>query len=95
LVLTAHPTQALRASLLKKYARIRSELDSLHTKRLSNYEKVGNCDVGVAGCGSVNVCVCMYEGARARVNALCTSTQLPHTSDEHTIYPPTHNLLAD
>lgn len=32
--------QALRASLLKKYARVRNELDNLHTKRMSNYEKV-------------------------------------------------------
>jgi phosphoenolpyruvate carboxylase len=40
LVLTAHPTQALRASLLKKYAHIRKELDNLHNKRMSPYEKV-------------------------------------------------------
>jgi len=40
LVLTAHPTQALRASLLKKYARVRQELDALHNKRMSNYEKI-------------------------------------------------------
>ena len=40
LVLTAHPTQALRASLLKKYAPVRKELDKLHNKRLSPYEKV-------------------------------------------------------
>jgi len=40
LVLTAHPTQALRASLLKKYAMVRKELDNLHTKRMSNYERV-------------------------------------------------------
>jgi phosphoenolpyruvate carboxylase len=32
--------QALRASLLKKYARVRQLLDYLHTKRMSNYEKV-------------------------------------------------------
>ncbi|GIL52665.1 hypothetical protein Vafri_8482 [Volvox africanus] len=38
LVLTAHPTQALRASLLKKYAMVRRELDTLHTKRMSEYE---------------------------------------------------------
>ncbi len=42
LVLTAHPTQALRASLLKKYATVRKELESLHTKRLSNYEKASS-----------------------------------------------------
>ncbi len=40
LVLTAHPTQALRASLLKKYAHVRRELDNLHNKRMSPYEKV-------------------------------------------------------
>ncbi|KAJ9513857.1 hypothetical protein QJQ45_020938 [Haematococcus lacustris] len=40
LVLTAHPTQALRASLLKKYARVRQLLDNLHNMRLSNYEKI-------------------------------------------------------
>ncbi|MEW5318243.1 MAG: hypothetical protein WDW38_009481 [Sanguina aurantia] len=39
LVLTAHPTQALRGSLLKKYAIVRKELDALHNKRMSNYEK--------------------------------------------------------
>lgn len=32
--------QALRASLLKKYARVRQLLDYMHTKRMSNYEKV-------------------------------------------------------
>lgn len=40
LVLTAHPTQALRGSLLKKYAHVRRELDNLHNKRMSNYEKI-------------------------------------------------------
>ncbi|EIE27459.1 PEPCase 1 [Coccomyxa subellipsoidea C-169] len=40
LVFTAHPTQALRQSLLKKYARIRADMDSLHNKRLSPYEKI-------------------------------------------------------
>ncbi|GFR48761.1 hypothetical protein Agub_g10581 [Astrephomene gubernaculifera] len=40
LVLTAHPTQALRASLLKKYAIVRRELDTLHSKRMSEYEKI-------------------------------------------------------
>ncbi|KAF5835589.1 phosphoenolpyruvate carboxylase [Dunaliella salina] len=40
LVLTAHPTQALRASLLKKYAHVRKELDYLHNKRMSPYEKI-------------------------------------------------------
>jgi len=40
LVLTAHPTQALRGSLLKKYARVRMELENLHSKRLSNYERI-------------------------------------------------------
>jgi hypothetical protein len=34
--------QALRASLLKKYARVRQLLDYMHTKRMSNYEKVGS-----------------------------------------------------
>ena len=43
LVLTAHPTQALRASLLKKYAHVRKELDNLHNKRMSPYEKVWSC----------------------------------------------------
>lgn len=32
--------QALRQSLLKKYARIRADMDSLHNKRLSPYEKI-------------------------------------------------------
>ncbi len=36
----ALPHQALRASLLKKYARVRHLLDQLHTKRMSNYEKI-------------------------------------------------------
>lgn len=40
LVLTAHPTQALRGSLLKKYASVRKELTALHNKRMSQYEKV-------------------------------------------------------
>ena len=40
LVLTAHPTQALRGSLLKKYACVRRELASLHTKRMTKYEKI-------------------------------------------------------
>lgn len=32
--------QALRQSLLKKYARIRTDMDNLHNKRLSPYEKI-------------------------------------------------------
>ncbi|KAL0034136.1 hypothetical protein WJX79_011096 [Trebouxia sp. C0005] len=39
LVFTAHPTQALRGSLLKKYAKIRNEIDRLHNSRMSPYEK--------------------------------------------------------
>ncbi|WIA14756.1 hypothetical protein OEZ85_003241 [Tetradesmus obliquus] len=40
LVFTAHPTQAFRQSLLKKYARVRGYLDELHNKRMSPYEKI-------------------------------------------------------
>ncbi len=40
LVFTAHPTQAFRQSLLKKYARVRRYLDDMHTKRMSPYEKI-------------------------------------------------------
>ena len=32
--------QALRGSLLKKYANVRRELASLHTKRMTKYEKI-------------------------------------------------------
>ncbi|KXZ55577.1 hypothetical protein GPECTOR_2g1126 [Gonium pectorale] len=32
--------EALRASLLKKYAIVRRELDTLHSKRMSEYEKI-------------------------------------------------------
>ena len=32
--------QALRGSLLKKYAKIRAEIDRLHNSRMSPYEKV-------------------------------------------------------
>ncbi len=37
----SHLAQALRASLLKKYAIVRRELDTLHSKRMSEYEKIG------------------------------------------------------
>jgi phosphoenolpyruvate carboxylase len=40
LVFTAHPTQATRQSLLKKYSKIRSEMDKLHNTRMSKYEKI-------------------------------------------------------
>jgi len=40
LVLTAHPTQALRASLLRKYANVRHDLDNMHSKRMTEYEKI-------------------------------------------------------
>jgi phosphoenolpyruvate carboxylase len=40
LVLTAHPTQAFRQSLLKKYARVRQLLEQLHTVRMSQFEKI-------------------------------------------------------
>ena len=32
--------QALRQSLLKKYARIRHDMDKLHNSRMSPYEKI-------------------------------------------------------
>eukprot|EP01025_Chloroclados_australasicus_P027986 TRINITY_DN2770_c1_g3_i1.p1 TRINITY_DN2770_c1_g3~~TRINITY_DN2770_c1_g3_i1.p1 ORF type:complete len:943 (-),score=138.17 TRINITY_DN2770_c1_g3_i1:18-2846(-) len=38
LVFTAHPTQARRMSLLKKYSMIRSYLQQFHNRRLSPYE---------------------------------------------------------
>ena len=34
-----HMLQALRGSLLKKYAKIRNEIDRLHNSRMSPYEK--------------------------------------------------------
>ncbi|KAK9811208.1 hypothetical protein WJX73_010686 [Symbiochloris irregularis] len=40
LVFTAHPTQALRQSLLKKYATIRNHVERLHNSRMSPYEKL-------------------------------------------------------
>jgi len=39
LVFTAHPTQALRRSILKNYAAIRTELDRLNHVRLSRFER--------------------------------------------------------
>lgn len=40
LVFTAHPTQATRQSMLKKYGAIRHAMDRLHNTRLSNYERL-------------------------------------------------------
>lgn len=40
LVFTAHPTQATRQSLLKKYGKIRAEMDRLHNTRMSQYERL-------------------------------------------------------
>lgn len=40
LVLTAHPTQAFRRALLKKYAKVRHLMDEMHAKRMSPYEKL-------------------------------------------------------
>ena len=40
LVLTAHPTQALRRSMLKNFAKIRENLLTLQRARLSNYERM-------------------------------------------------------
>jgi hypothetical protein len=40
LVFTAHPTQALRQSLLKKYGAIRRDMDRLHNARMSPYERL-------------------------------------------------------
>lgn len=34
------PRQALRGSLLKKYAVVRAELNRMHNERLSKYEKI-------------------------------------------------------
>ena len=39
LVFTAHPTQALRRSMLKNFAAIRSSLETLNRVRVSRYEK--------------------------------------------------------
>jgi phosphoenolpyruvate carboxylase len=44
LVFTAHPTQATRQSMLKKYGAIRHAMDRLHNSRLSNYEQVETLD---------------------------------------------------
>lgn len=40
LTFTAHPTQALRMSLLKKYSNVRTEVQRLHGSRMSPYEKM-------------------------------------------------------
>lgn len=40
LVFTAHPTQAIRQSLLKKYAKVRVDVERLHNSRMSPYEKL-------------------------------------------------------
>lgn len=40
LTFTAHPTQALRMSLLKKYSNVRTEVQRLHGSRMSQYEKM-------------------------------------------------------
>ncbi|GAB4814757.1 hypothetical protein N2152v2_001803 [Parachlorella kessleri] len=40
LVFTAHPTQAIRQSLLRKVSRIRAEMDRLHNTSMSPYERV-------------------------------------------------------
>lgn len=40
LVFTAHPTQAMRQSMLKKYSKIRNEMDHLHNTRMSPYERL-------------------------------------------------------
>lgn len=40
LVFTAHPTQATRQSLLKKYSKIRSQMDRMHNTRMSPYERI-------------------------------------------------------
>ncbi|KAL6776785.1 PEPCL1 [Auxenochlorella protothecoides x Auxenochlorella symbiontica] len=40
IVFTAHPTQAIRQSLLKKYQKIRSEMDALHNTRMTPYERL-------------------------------------------------------
>jgi hypothetical protein len=40
LVFTAHPTQAFRQSLLKKYAAVRRLMDKMHTQRMSPYERL-------------------------------------------------------
>lgn len=37
--LCVHMRQALRGALLKKYAKIRNEIDRLHNSRMSPYEK--------------------------------------------------------
>ncbi|KAL4423808.1 hypothetical protein ABPG75_001109 [Micractinium tetrahymenae] len=44
LVFTAHPTQATRQSMLKKYGEIRHAMDRLHNTRLSNYERLETLD---------------------------------------------------
>eukprot|EP00884_Botryococcus_braunii_P020823 jgi/Botrbrau1/7424/Bobra.0112s0023.1 len=44
LVFTAHPTQALRGSLLSKYAEIRKNMDRLHTVNMSPFEKLDTID---------------------------------------------------
>lgn len=44
LTFTAHPTQALRMSLLKKYSNVRYEVQRLHGSRMSPYEKLESLD---------------------------------------------------
>jgi phosphoenolpyruvate carboxylase len=38
-LIAGHAHQALRQSLLKKYSRVRRDLDNLHNSRMSAYEK--------------------------------------------------------
>ena len=61
--------QALRSSLLRKYARIRRKLAILHNQRLSPYEKVGwliEVRYFVCGGGGVGGGVVVGGGDRTR-----------------------------
>ncbi len=82
LVFTAHPTQALRRSMLKNFAAIRSELDKLNNMRLSRYEKLElqarkGCCLAARRCCLSALALCVHAELYPRARAV----RLAHRRD--------------
>ena len=87
LVLTAHPTQALRRSMLKNFGKIRQNLLDLQRSRLSGYERAELLE-------SLRSAIQVRTSAHSRTTTTTTTTRYPPTRATTALLDPARRLIG-